>query len=76
LHPGLPIPPLPKKGMTRNFDDKHLRKRMMMLEMYLNKMTMLNDIKSDIVFESFLTLKGPEFEKFKQQFKKMDPLSI
>ncbi len=47
-----------------------------MLEMYLNKMTMLNDIKSDIVFESFLTLKGPEFEKFKQQFKKMDPLSI
>ena len=38
LHPGIPIPPIAKKGLSRRYDDKHLRKRMMILEMFLNKL--------------------------------------
>ena len=51
LHPGIPIPPLAKKGHRSKFDDKHLRKRMMMLEMCINKMVAIQDIKADPVFE-------------------------
>lgn len=38
LHPGLPVPPIAKKGQFRRYDDKHLWKRVMILEMFLNKL--------------------------------------
>lgn len=38
LHPGMPVPPIAKKGQFRRYDDKHLWKRAMILEMFLNKL--------------------------------------
>ena len=76
LHPGIPIPPMPKKGKVRNFDEKHLRKRMMILEMCLNKMAAIGDVKGDTVFEEFLSLKGQEFEKFKLKNKKIESIAL
>ena len=38
MYPGMPIPPIAKKGQFRRYDDKHLKKRMMILEMFLNKL--------------------------------------
>ena len=49
LHPGLPIPPIAKKGQFRRYDDKHLRKRMMILEMFLNKLLEIFELRSDQV---------------------------
>ncbi len=46
----------------------------MILEMYLNSLTRIEDLKIDQVFENFLTLKGPQFEKSKQQYKKLEVL--
>ena len=31
MHPGLPVPPIAKKGQYRRYDDKHLNKRRMIL---------------------------------------------
>jgi hypothetical protein len=38
MHPGLPIPPITKKGKFRRYDEKHLIKKMLILEKCLNKM--------------------------------------
>ena len=46
-HPGLPVPPIAKKGQYRRYDDKHLHKRMMILEMFLNKLVQIPEIKGD-----------------------------
>ena len=53
-HPGLPIPPIAKKGQYRRSDDKHLRKRQIILEMFLNKLVQIPEIKADQIFENFL----------------------
>jgi hypothetical protein len=56
LHPGVPVPPIAKKGQFRRYDDKHLRKRMMILEMFLNKLLEIPDLRADQVLENFLKL--------------------
>ncbi len=56
LHPGIPIPPLAKKGQFRRYDDKHLRKRMMILEMFLNKLLEIPELRAEVVLENFLKL--------------------
>lgn len=64
LHPGLPLPPIAKKGKMRKYDDKHLTKRMYILEKFLNKMNQIPEIRADETFENFLKLSsGKEFEK-------------
>lgn len=56
LHPGLPVPPIAKKGQFRRYDDKHLKKRMMILEMFLNKLLEVPQLKAEPVVENFLKL--------------------
>ena len=51
LHPGLPLPPITKKGKT---DDKHLIKRMYLLEKFLNRLMTMPEIRADEVFQKFL----------------------
>jgi len=40
-HPGLPVPPIAKKGSYRRSDEKHLNKRRMILEMFLNELVQI-----------------------------------
>ena len=56
LHPGIPVPPIAKKGQYRRYDDKHLRKRMMILEMFLNKLLEIPELRADPVVEQFITV--------------------
>lgn len=50
MHPGLPVPPIAKKGQYRRYDDKYLNKRRMILEMFLNKLVQIPEIKADQIF--------------------------
>lgn len=66
LHPGLPVPPIAKKGKYRRYDDKHLNKRRMILEKFLNKIAQIPELKVDQLFENFLKFEDRvTFEKFK-----------
>ena len=47
----------------------------MILEMYLNSLTRIDDVKSDQIFENFLTLNSKDFDKTKQAFKKLEALA-
>lgn len=38
LHPGMPVPPIAKKSSYRKFTDVHLKRRMLVLESFLNKL--------------------------------------
>jgi sorting nexin-7/30/sorting nexin-8 len=49
LHPGLPVPPIAKKGQFRRYDDKHLKKRMMILEMFVNKLLEIPQLRAEPV---------------------------
>lgn len=49
LHPGMPIPPIAKKGQFRRYDDKHLKKRMMILEMFLKKILEAPELRAEVV---------------------------
>ena len=70
LHPGLPIPPIAKKGQYRRYDDKHLRKRMMILEMFLNKLLEIPELRAETVLEQFISISDkPGFEKYKALYK-------
>ena len=71
LHPGLPVPPIAKKGQYRRYDDKHLHKRLMILEMFLNKLAQIPELKGDQIFENFLKFDDQVmFEKFKSDQKR------
>jgi hypothetical protein len=50
LHPGIPVPPIAKKGQFRRYDDKHLNKRMMILEMFLNKILQVPELRANQIF--------------------------
>lgn len=54
LHPGLPVPPIAKKGQFRRYDDKHIKKRMMILEMFLNKLLAIPEFKAEQIIENFM----------------------
>ncbi len=56
LHPGLPVPPIAKKGQFRRYDDKHLWKRVMILEMFLNKLMEIPELKAEVLVENFLKI--------------------
>jgi sorting nexin-7/30 len=56
LHPGMPVPPIAKKGQFRRYDDKHLWKRAMILEMFLNKLMEIPELKAEAVVENFLKI--------------------
>jgi hypothetical protein len=49
LHPGLPVPPIAKKGQFRRYDDKHLKKRLMILEMFVNKLLELPELRAETI---------------------------
>jgi hypothetical protein len=71
LHPGLPVPPIAKKGQFRRYDDKHLKKRMMILEMFLNKLLEIPELRAEPAVENFLKLGDKvAFEKFKASYVK------
>jgi hypothetical protein len=73
LYPGLPIPPLSKKGQFRRYDDKHLRKRTLMLEMFLSKVVSMPELKSEVIFKDFITITDRSaFEKFKAKHKNLN----
>jgi DNA-binding transcriptional MerR regulator len=46
LYSGSPIPPISRKGQFRRYDDKHLTKRQIILEMFLNKLVSIPELKS------------------------------
>ena len=70
LHPGIPIPPIAKKGQFRRYDDKHLRKRMMILEMFLNQLLEIPELRAEEVLEQFIAIQDKlSFEKFKANYK-------
>jgi hypothetical protein len=52
----MPVPPIAKKGGYRRYDDKHLGKRMMILEMFLNKLVQIPSLKGDFILDNFLKL--------------------
>ena len=77
LHPGLPVPPIAKKGGYRRYDDKHLQKRLMILEMFLNKLVQIPELKGDQILENFLKFNDSVmFEKFKSDHKKSSPTPL
>ncbi len=43
--PGFPVPAISKKGQFRRSDDKHLKKRMMILEKFMNKLLEVPELK-------------------------------
>lgn len=45
----MPIPPIAKKGQFRRYDDKHLKKRMMILEMFLKKILEAPELRAEVV---------------------------
>lgn len=57
LYPGSPIPPISRKGQFRRYDDKHLTKRQIILEMFLNKLVSIPELKSEEIVHEFLTIK-------------------
>jgi DNA-binding transcriptional MerR regulator len=57
LYPGTPIPPISKKGQYRRYDEKHLQKRLIILEMFLNKIVNMAELKSEVMVENFLLIK-------------------
>ena len=70
LHPGLPVPPIAKKGKFRRYDDKHLWKRVMILEMFLNKLMEIPELKAEDAVEQFLKIADKaDWEKYKAAFK-------
>lgn len=70
LHPGLPVPPIAKKGKFRRYDDKHLWKRAMILEFFLNKLMEIPELKAEASVEHFLKIADKaEWEKYKASFK-------
>ena len=73
LHPGIPVPPIAKKGQYRRYDDKHLRKRMMILEMFMNKILQIPELRAEQIVENFLKFDDIViFEKFKSDFRNLD----
>jgi hypothetical protein len=67
LHPGLPIPPIAKKSSFRKFHDAHLKKRMMILETFLNKTLTMPELKGEPIILDFLRLSDNlEYLKFKK----------
>ncbi len=52
----MPVPPIAKKGQFRRYDDKHLWKRAMILEMFLNKLMEIPELKAEAVVENFLKI--------------------
>ncbi len=76
-HPGLPVPPIAKKGQFRRSDEKHLNKRRMILEMFLNKLVQIPEIKGDQIFENFLKFNDiVTFEKFKSDNKRTSNIQL
>ena len=70
LYPGFPVPPISKKGHLRRYDEKHLTKRLIILEKFLNKIASIAELKSDELVHEFLTMKDvSSFEKFKSKYK-------
>jgi len=68
LHPGVYIPPIPKKKIRNRFRDDVIRKRMFIFETFLNACLEHQDLKSDKYFFYFLTLDNEEqFENIKKQ---------
>ena len=76
MHPGIPLPPLPKKGTRRRYDDKYLNKRMYMLEKLLNKMNQIPDIRANETFEMFFKLGPKQLEKEKSKYKKLKQIPL
>lgn len=50
LHPGFPVPPIAKKGNFARYDEKHLNKRRLILDKFLNKMVTIPEMKADNIF--------------------------
>jgi hypothetical protein len=72
LNPGYPIPPAAKKGKIVRYDDKYLTKRRIVLEKFVNALVNIPEIAADILLENFLLIREQkEFEKFKEQYKKL-----
>lgn len=69
LHPGLPIPPIANKSSYRKFTETHLKRRMMMMETFLNKILTVPDLKGEIIICNFLRIADNlEYLKFKKEF--------
>lgn len=76
-YPGIPVPPLKKKGNFKRYEDKYLFKKMLILEKFLNALVVIPELYSDILFEKFLTMVGgKDFEKLKSQYGKAEKLVI
>jgi hypothetical protein len=69
LHPGLPIPPIANKSSYRKFTERHLRRRMMIMETFLNKILTVPDLKGEPVICEFLRVSDNlEYLKLKKAF--------
>lgn len=76
-HPGLPVPPIAKKGQYRRSDDKHLNKRRLILEMFLNKLVQIPELKADQILENFLKFEDVvKFERFKSEHKRSESIPL
>jgi hypothetical protein len=60
LYPLFPVPPLKKKGNFKRYDDKYLIKKMLILEKFLNTLVSIEELYSEPLFESFLTIGDPK----------------
>lgn len=58
-HPGYPIPPIAKKGAFRKFDDEYLKKRMTVLQNFMNKILTIPELKAEQIVEDFLKIDDP-----------------
>lgn len=58
-HPGYPIPPIAKKGAFRKFDDDYLKKRMSVLQNFMNKILTVPELKAEQIVEDFLKIDDP-----------------
>lgn len=74
MFPGLPvpisvtkIPPIPKKGHFRNFEESHLHRRMNALESFLNKVLSMPQLNATTIVVNFLRISdGAEYLKYKK----------
>ena len=79
-YPECYIPPLPKKGVKRQFDKPYLKKRMIYLQFFIEAISNHHQLRSSPQFLDFLRINGLEdwnnSKSTYKQLKKRNPLNV
>lgn len=68
-YPGFYVPPLSEKGVKRSFDVHYINERMKILQIFLDQITELPEIKASIYLLTFLKCKSRgQFSKMKKEW--------